>query len=147
MLVAKVLLAPVLQKYKGTFIAMLLLLVVNTGRGQRVVITEVSNQDSASKEWVELLVLTDNIDMRGWSIRDFSLTGTPQTAVTFDNISFWEHMRAGTIIIIRNRPEVCHGIPDDFNKPDGYIHVSIDSEHLFWRRWLVIWVLVLVPLQ
>ena len=133
MLVAKVLLAPVLQKYKGTFIAMLLLLVVVTGRGQAVVITEVSNQAGAYEEWVELLVLTDNTDMRGWSIRDFGPSG-PQTAVTFSPIgTFWQNMRAGTIIIIRNRNMTSCPVsfPEDVNSPDGYIFLGLNNVSVF----------------
>ncbi len=132
--VCKHVLIYLLMKGRGIFIAIFFLLIVGVkSRSQDVVITEVSNQAITADEWVELLVITDDVDMRNWSIRDYSLSGNAQVAVTFNNNLFWSHMRAGTIIVLKNRNfnPSCNSVADDFSTTDGYIHVGLDDPTYF----------------
>ena len=123
-----------LCKVRSVFIAIFFLLLggINSS-SQSVVITEVSNQSVTSDEWVELLVITDDLDMRNWSIRDYSLSGNAQVAVTFNNNLFWSHMRAGTIIVLKNRNfnPSCNSILIDLSLLDGFIQIGLDDPTYF----------------
>ena len=68
-------------------------------QGQNIVINELYNS-SSNGEWVELLVLQDNLDLRGWSLRDFSSGGTPQSPPVFTSASLWSAVPVGTVIVI-----------------------------------------------
>jgi hypothetical protein len=101
---------------------------------QSVVVSSYFNAADPRDEWVELLVVTDNTDMRNWTIRDNNSSQTSwQPAVTFTNIASWNNMRAGTIIMIWNRPitsgSVAH--PVEINKNDGYIEVDATNSTYF----------------
>jgi endonuclease I len=65
-----------------------------------VVVNEYMNGSLQSSEWVELLVLQDNLDMRGMKIRDYSTSGSAQTPLVFSNSSAWSAVRHGTLIVI-----------------------------------------------
>jgi len=92
-----------------------------------VIVSEYYNASDLRDEWIELVVVNDNIDMRNWTLRDNnSNTDTWQTAITFQNIAFWNNMRGGTIIKIWNRQRsstdpTIRSI--DVNKNDGYIEL------------------------
>jgi len=51
-------------------------------------------------DWFELVVITDHLDMRGWTLtlNDSSLTGPQTLTLTNDNI--WSDLRSGTIITV-----------------------------------------------
>ena len=102
---------------------------------QSVVVSSYFNAADARDEWTELLVVTDNTDMRGWTIRDDNSSQSGwQTAVTFDNIAFWNNMRAGTIILLWHRPVASDGTtahPSDVNKADGYIELDATNASYF----------------
>ncbi|HEX9252573.1 MAG TPA: phospholipase D-like domain-containing protein [Ignavibacteriaceae bacterium] len=66
---------------------------------QSIIINEIYNS-SASDEWVELLVVQDSIDVRGWDLRDFSSSGGAQQPLVFANNQLWSNLRKGTIIIV-----------------------------------------------
>lgn len=70
---------------------------------QPIIINEIYNS-SGNDEWVELLVVEDNLDIRNWDIRDFSSSGSPQQPLVFSNHSLWSNLRKGTLIVIA-RPE------------------------------------------
>ncbi|MDP2207943.1 MAG: phospholipase D-like domain-containing protein [Bacteroidota bacterium] len=70
---------------------------------QQVIINELYNS-SGNDEWVELLVVQDGLDMRGWDIRDFSSTGGAIAPLVFTTNALWNNLRSGTIIVIA-RPE------------------------------------------
>ena len=53
------------MKTIGIFLACL---VLSTVSAQSVIVNEMSQGSSGNKEWVELLVVTDGTDMRGWEI-------------------------------------------------------------------------------
>ncbi|MFN0156673.1 MAG: phospholipase D-like domain-containing protein [Bacteroidota bacterium] len=71
---------------------------------QQVVVNELYNS-SATDEWIELLVVQDSLDMRGWDLRDFSSGGAPQAQLDFTTSTLWSNLRAGTLIVV-TRPEV-----------------------------------------
>lgn len=66
---------------------------------QSIIINEIYNS-SASDEWVELLVVNDGVDLRGWDIRDFSSAGVAQQPLVFTNNSLWSNLKKGTIIVV-----------------------------------------------
>ncbi len=93
----------------------------------KVVVSEYFNASDPRDEWLELIVVVDNTDMRNWTIRDNnSSTNAWQTAITFQNIAFWNNMRGGTIIKIwnRRRSSALATIRTiEVNKDDGYIEL------------------------
>jgi len=107
----------------------------NTGSGQAVVISKISNQLENYNEWAELLVISDNTNMRKWTIKDNASSGNWQTAIEFNDIPFWEHLRAGTIIVLQFRNSVSCGpvITEDLNQDDGYIRIGLDNTAYFNR--------------
>lgn len=60
-----------------------------------------SNGDVSSYEAIELIVVKDGLDMRGWSVADATSGGTyPFGVLTFSNDPLWANLQAGTIIVI-----------------------------------------------
>lgn len=101
---------------------------------QSVVVSSYFNAADPRDEWTELVVITDNTDMRGWSIRDDNSSQTGwQTAATFTNNAFWNNMRAGTIIMLWHRPVNSSGVthPSDVNKADGYVELDLSNATYF----------------
>jgi len=85
-------------------------------------------------EWTELLVIDDNVDLRNYTLRDNNGSQTGwQPAITFNNIAFWNNMRAGTIIIVWHRAVGSNSLthPLDINKSDGYIEVHANDPVYF----------------
>ncbi len=66
---------------------------------QPIVINELYNSGS-SDEWIEFLVVQDGLDIRNWSIRDFSSGGTAQSPLMFSNNVLWSNLKKGTVIVI-----------------------------------------------
>lgn len=99
--------------------------------GQSVVVSEYFNEASADDEWTELLVIDDNTDMRNWTLRDNNTNQNGwQPEITFKNIQFWNHMRAGTVIVIWHR-SVSSSINTDLDKSDGYIELHAQDTGYF----------------
>jgi len=96
-----------------------------------VVISSYYNDANPSNEWTELLVVADNVDIRGWSIQDNnnaqnSWQGPPYL---FKSVPLWNNLRSGTIIMIWS-----HGThTTQTNKVDGYIEVTADDAVYFTR--------------
>ena len=65
-----------------------------------VVVNEYFNASAQSGEWVELLVIQNNLDMRGMKLRDYSSTGTAQTPIVFSNAPLWSSVPKGTFIVL-----------------------------------------------
>lgn len=82
---------------------LLAILGVSTASGQGIIFNELFNS-GGNDEWIELLVVQDNLDIRGWDIRDFSSSGAPQQPLVFSTHDTWSNLRAGTLIIV-GRPE------------------------------------------
>lgn len=100
-----------------------------------VVVSEYFNASDPRDEWIELIVVTDNTDMRNWTLRDNnSSTSSWQTAITFQNIAFWNNMRGGTIIKIWNRRRSSSSATIrtiEANKDDGYIELYASHTSYF----------------
>jgi hypothetical protein len=67
---------------------------------QQIIINEVLNGAAQTDEWIELLVIQDGLDIRGWDIRDFSGAGAPQAPLLFSSNSLWSNLKSGTLIVI-----------------------------------------------
>lgn len=93
-----------------------------------VVVSEYYNTTFATDEWIELLVINDNTDLRGYSIRDNGAThtswnGSSYGLATFTNINLWNNLRAGTIIIVYLRVLGLLASNIDTIKTDGFIQI------------------------
>lgn len=102
--------------------------------GQAVVVSSYYNALDVRDEWIELLVVTDNTDIRGWTLRDNNATQDAfQTSVTFTNHPLWNNLRAGTIIQLYNRQVDALGvaIATDIDKADGYLQVHAQQAAYF----------------
>ncbi|MGC8866221.1 MAG: hypothetical protein ACP5O2_10940 [Bacteroidales bacterium] len=100
-----------------------------------VVVSSYYNAADPRDEWTELLVIADDLDLRGYTLRDNNSTQTSwQPEITFRNIDFWNHMRAGTIIKVWHRPASTsgnvYGAPD-VSKADGYIELNLSDANYF----------------
>ena len=62
---------------------------------QQVIINEVYNSSLSTDEWIECLVVGDNVDIRGWSIQDFSSGGSPAGTLTFSSAGLWSAVPKG----------------------------------------------------
>jgi len=102
------------------FAVLLLLAVRITAFSQGVIINELYNSGGAD-EWLELLVVEDSLNLRGWTIRDFTSAGSPQDPLVFANNSLWSLLRKGTIIVVA-RPEMA--IQEDLDPTDFLLLVS-----------------------
>lgn len=112
----------------------MLFLLTNTAKGQDVVISEIFNTIDVRDEWTELVVVSDNVDMRNWTLSDNNAsTNCWQPRIRFRNISLWNNLRAGTIIVIWHRPCTSSGASRtyDFNKEDGYIELDATNSSYF----------------
>jgi gliding motility-associated-like protein len=90
-----------------------------------VVISSYYNAASPLDEWTELVVIKDNTNMHDWKLENSNATQTAwQPAIIFSDPVFWNHMRAGTIIIIDHR--CCnHAITE--SKISGYVEESAND--------------------
>lgn len=113
---------------------LLMILLTNTINAQSVVISEIYNASDVRDEWTELKVIDDNVDMRNWTLSDNNAnTNCWQARIRFRNISFWNNMRAGTIIVIWHRPCTSTGASRtyDLDKGDGYIELDATNSTYF----------------
>lgn len=67
---------------------------------QEVAINELFNSSLSTDEWVEFLVVGETVDLRGWSIQDFSSSGAPAGVLTFSNAALWSSVAKGTIVVV-----------------------------------------------
>lgn len=84
-------------------LALCLCLGVTVAHGQSIIINELFNS-GGNDEWIELLVVQDSLDLRGWDVRDYSSGGTAQSPLDFSAHALWSNLRRGTVIVIA-RPE------------------------------------------
>jgi len=94
---------------------------------QGVIINEIYNS-SGSDEWVELLVVADGSDLRGWDLRDYSSGGAAQAPLSFTTAALWQNLAKGTLIVVA-RPET--GLPEDLDPGDFQMVVHTDNALLF----------------
>lgn len=67
---------------------------------QAVIVNEYFNGFSQKTDWVELLIVQPNTDLRNFTLRDFSSSGNPQAPLTFSNNPYWANLPAGLLIVI-----------------------------------------------
>lgn len=99
---------------------------------QPAVVSEYYN-DNPPQEWTEILVLEDNLDLRGWVVTDNNATQTArQGGVRFKSIPYWQHVRAGTIIGIWHRDYISKA-PQDFDTSiaDGRVMLAKNDTRFF----------------
>jgi len=78
------------------------------------VVNEMSQGASGNKEWVEILVLKDDLDMRGWEMGDFDADSSGPVwhgLVSFSSDAAWSAVKRGTLIVIYNGGDVDTIIP------------------------------------
>lgn len=100
-----------------------------------IVVSSYYNAGDPRDEWTELLVISDNLDLREYTLRDNNNDQTGwQPEITFQNISFWNHLRAGTIIKLWHRHVNSSGLPNgpqDTSKADGYLELFLNNSDYF----------------
>ncbi|MFQ5569712.1 MAG: T9SS type A sorting domain-containing protein [Rhodothermales bacterium] len=102
--------------------------------GQGAFINEMSQGSDGRKEWVELVVRTDGVDLRGWELGDNN-DGSFTPLVTFTSDAAWSSVAEGTIIVIYNGGDVdatlvSAGAPDtDFS--DRVVLIPHDNTAYF----------------
>lgn len=90
-----------------------------------IIINEWSQGASGSKEWVELLVIADALDLSGWDLGDSS-----PGDLTFETHSLWQNLPAGTRIVIYNGNDRDTVLPaDDIDPADCTLIVAHNSEY------------------
>ena len=86
-----------------------------------VVVSEFYN-NSSTGDWIELLVINDNTDLRGYKLSDNGASQNSwQATVVFSNSSFWNNFRSGTIIVIWADSTTPFSL--DLDKTDGYVEL------------------------
>lgn len=87
---------------------------------QSVVVNKYFNQGTtgsgAAGDIVELLVVQNNLDMRGMIVKDFtsSMANDGGGKFTFTNNALWSSLPSGTLIILRNDNSAADTDPSDF---------------------------------
>lgn len=113
------------MKMRSILFALLcgLCLLLGSARAQQVIINEVYNS-GGNDEWLELLVVQDSVDLRGWNLRDFSSGGVAQNPLVFSTNALWSSVRRGTIIVVA-RPE--NSFPEDTDPVDFLLVIKSDN--------------------
>ncbi len=96
-----------------------------TLQAQPIIINELFNS-SSNDEWVELLVVQDQLDIRNWSIRDFNGSGVAQQPLVFSNNALWSSLKKGTVIVI-GRPENPPPFIEDLDPSDFTLTVKSNN--------------------
>ncbi len=117
----------------------------------QLVINEISQGESGSKEYVELVVIgdntgcsTDSVDIRGWIIDDNngwhaagSGNGIAQGHMRFANIPQWEKVPVGALIVIYNHNDVNPLLPPadpDDTLPNNCVYVVPGNSNTLERN-------------
>ena len=77
--------------------------------GQSVIINEISQGSDGGKEWVELLIVSEGTDIRGWELGDND-DGNWHSIATFTDHSDWSSLIAGTVIVLYNSGDIDQNI-------------------------------------
>ena len=98
---------------------------------QSVVVNEFSQGSGGNKEWVELLVVNNGVDMRGWELGDND-DGTWTSILEFTTDANWSSVAAGTLIVIYNGGDIdgtIAGADTDFS--DKIVLIPHDNTTFF----------------
>ena len=74
-------------------------------QSQSVIINEMSQGSDGGKEWLELLIVDEGVDLRGWELGDFD-DGIWHSIAEFTTHSELNNIASGTIIVIYNSGDV-----------------------------------------
>ncbi len=99
-----------------------------------IVINEMSQGTGGTQEWVELLVVEDNLDLRGYELGDND-DGNFQLFVTFSQDASWAAVEAGTLIVIYNASQPDDVIIPDSNFSDLAVTIASDDTTYFSGTW------------
>lgn len=92
-----------------------------------VIVNEYHNAygNIATDEGVELFVVNDGLDLRGWSLADATSGGNyPYGVVTFSTDPLWSNLPAGTIIVVGG----IYSVPiQDLDVSDGLLRVQVPA--------------------
>jgi hypothetical protein len=107
-------------------------------QAQEIIVSEYYNASSQNDEWTELVVVKDDLDLRGWYLGDNnSATSSWQPKIQFNpGNSFWNHMRAGTIIVLDHASGSDETNCDDqakydYDKSDGFVRMCVRNPDYF----------------
>ena len=64
-------------------------------------VNEFSQGANGFKEWFELLVVQDGLDLRNWGVGDYD-GGSYHPLLEFKSVDFWASVPAGTLIVVYN---------------------------------------------
>lgn len=99
-------------------------------QGQSVVINEYFNSGGASGagDMIELLVISDNLDMRGMTIKDYSSSNANDNGggYVFSNDALWSNLSAGTLIVL-----VKDTSANDLSATDFILNVGLQNATYF----------------
>ncbi len=117
---------------KITYFILLVILISGVVYSQGIIISEYYNlRNNPRGEWVELIVTSNNLDLRGYILRDNSGSTPPPNnwrgGIRFKNIPFWQGLHSGTIIVINFRGDSII----DAEKSDGYIELGAENDYFF----------------
>ena len=113
-------------------VTLFLLLCVSNAFAQDAIINEWSQGDGGSKEWVELIVLSDNLDMRNWTLQDNNTS-----VITFADVAEWQSVAFGTIIVVYNGSDKATGLPeDDVDFSDNVVVIPHNNQEFFSGGWI-----------
>lgn len=125
--------------YNSRYLLLLFLVFIGLNlnlNAQSIVVSEYYNATDPKDEWIELLVVKDNLNISGMIVRDnvenFDDPGNPNKwmgGVMFNNHSLWKNLRAGTVIVINSRG---NAVVDD-DPTDGYIEIGAENDTYFSR--------------
>ena len=107
----------------------LLLSMVSFCNAQDIVVNEYKNITLVPEgETTELLVVTDNVSLVGFTLRDNSAAGGWQAGIKFKDVPLWKNLRAGTVIWIAHRGTAA---TLDVSAADGSIRIGSESAGYF----------------
>ncbi|MCF7824740.1 MAG: hypothetical protein K9N35_11280 [Candidatus Marinimicrobia bacterium] len=105
-----------------------------TLNGQNVIVNEMSQGSGGGKEWVELLVVENGTDLRGWELGDND-DGIWHSLVEFSTHPVWSSMAEGTLIVIYNSGDVDETIlaagGEDTDFADKSVIIAVNNTSYF----------------
>ncbi len=104
------------------------LLNINTLKSQEIVFNEYTREYLNTPASIEMLVVEDYLDLRGYYIRD-SHNDVWNAGIRFKDNSLWKNIKSGTCIIIDLTSKAIPLKEDDFK--NGIIRVSISDDKYF----------------
>ena len=121
-----------------TIVCIFSILISSIISAQSVIVNEMSQGNGGYKEWVELLVVDNNVDMRNWELGEND-DGVWNSIVTFSNASQWQSVRSGTLIVVFNQDAVDDVITasgsDDTDFSDFNVTIAANNTTFFLDPW------------